>query len=84
MVHGSPTSGVICAVFAAWSMAVTLAVMTRLRLRCLRCRTTAWRGSTDPATTSGRNGWYVRYGSGSTTTISASSFCSHFSSFHAV
>ena len=41
IVQGSPTSGVIVAVFDAWSMPVTFAVMTRARLRCLRWSTTA-------------------------------------------
>ena len=45
------------AVLFAWSMAVTLAVMTLVDFRCRRSDTTAWRGSMDPAATSGRNGW---------------------------
>ncbi len=56
-VHGSPRSGVMSTTFAAWSMRVTFAVMTRVRFRCLRWSTTAWRASTEPPTTSGRNGW---------------------------
>ena len=39
--HGSPTSGVIVAVFEAWSMRVTLAVTTFVFFRCRRCDTTA-------------------------------------------
>ena len=80
----SPTAGVISTVFVAWSIFVTFAVMMRERFRWLRWSTTAWRGSMAPPTTSGRNGWYVRYESGSTTTISASLAESCFSSFHAV
>ena len=49
-----------------------------------RSDTAACRASTDPATTSGRNGWYVMYGRGSTTTTSASPRRSFFSSRHAV
>jgi len=41
MVHGSPTAGVISAVFATWSTLVTFAVMTRVFLRWRRCETTA-------------------------------------------
>ena len=41
IVHGSPTAGVISAVFVAWSIFVTFAVMTRVRLRCRRWSTTA-------------------------------------------
>ena len=64
--------------------AVTFAEMTRVFLRCLRIETTAWRGSMPPAATSGRNGWYVMYGSGSTTVTLASPRASHFSSLRAV
>ena len=35
---------------------ITAAVMTFVFLRCLRCATTAWRGSIDPAAISGRKG----------------------------
>jgi len=60
------------------------AEITRVFLRCLRIETTAWRGSMPPAATSGRNGWYVMYGNGSTTVTLASPRASHFSSLRAV
>src|ERR1700712_4570332 len=66
MSHGSPTAGVIVATLFAWSTLVTFAVITCVRLRWRRWETTAWRGSIEPDATSGRNGWYVMYGSGST------------------
>ncbi len=72
------------AVFDAWSMPVTFAVTTLVVRRWRRCETTAWRGSMDPETTSGRNGWYVMYGSGSTMVTSASPDRRCDSSFHAV
>jgi hypothetical protein len=59
-------------------------VTTWVFLRWRRWDTTEWRGSMEPAATSGRNGWYVMYGSGSTIVTSASPGRSHFSSFHAV
>lgn len=65
-------------------MRVTFAVTTLVFFRWRRCATTEWRGSIDPAATSGRKGWYVMYGSGSTIVTSASPARSHFSSFHAV
>ena len=58
--------------------------MIRVRRRCDRSETAAWRASMDPAATSGRNGWYVMYGRGSMITSSASLGLSRFSSFHAV
>ena len=65
-------------------MRVTDAWMSRARFRWLRSEMAACLASIDPAATSGRNGWYVMYGRGSITTISASSRRSFFSSFHAV
>ena len=52
IVQSSPTGGETVTVLPAWSMPVTAAVMT-----CVRFRSTmACRASTEPPTTSGRNG----------------------------
>ena len=67
----------------ACSTRVTWPAITLERRRCLRSETAACRASTDPAITSGRNGWYVMYGRGSMTVISASSGRSFFSRFQA-
>jgi hypothetical protein len=45
---------------------------TRHRFSSRRSGTTLWRGEMLPAAASGRNGWYVMCGCGSTTVISAS------------
>jgi hypothetical protein len=71
-------------VLSAWVIFSTLPAMIFVRLRWRRSATTACRGSIEPAAISGRKGWYVMYGSGSTTVTSASPLRSHFSSFQAV
>ena len=60
---------------------VRLAVMISVLRRWRRWLTTACRGSIEPAATSGRNGWYVMYGSGSTIVTVASPGRSHFQAF---
>ena len=59
------------AVRLAWSMRSASPMTIWHSARTRRSGTTTWRGEMEPAAASGRNGWYVMYGSGSTTVISA-------------
>jgi hypothetical protein len=68
------------AVRRACSILVTCPASTWQRLSSRRSGTTVCRGEMLPAAASGRNGWYVMCGCGSTTVTSASFDRSRFDS----